>query len=54
MKSFDMTDLENMIYFLGMEVLHTDKGIIMQQLKYELELLKRFKLMNCKFAVTPT
>lgn len=29
MKAFDMTDLGNMVYFLGMEILHIDKGIIM-------------------------
>lgn len=40
------------VYFLGMEILHSDKGIIMHQLKYKLEIL-RFELMNCKYVVTP-
>lgn len=54
MKAFDITNLGNMVYFLEMEILHTGKGIIVNQLKYKLELLKRFELMNCKSAVTPT
>lgn len=36
-----------------MEILHSKKGIIVHQLKYQLELLKRFELMNCKSGVTP-
>lgn len=54
MNVFEMTDLGNMIYFLRMEVLHTEKGTIVHQLKYELKLLKRFELTNCKSAVTPS
>ena len=41
-----------MVYFLRMEVLYYEKGIILHQLKYELELLKRFELTNCKTAIT--
>lgn len=51
MNAFDMSDLGNT--FLGVNILHYEKGIIVHQLKYELELLKRFELMNCKLAVTP-
>lgn len=51
---FDMTHLGNMIYFLWMKILHSEKRIIMHQLKYELESLKRFELMNCKSVVAPT
>ncbi|XP_050895671.1 uncharacterized mitochondrial protein AtMg00810-like [Lathyrus oleraceus] len=54
MNAFDMTDLENMVYFTGMEILHYEKGIIVYRLKYELELLKRFAMMNYKSVVTPT
>ncbi|XP_050874954.1 uncharacterized mitochondrial protein AtMg00810-like [Lathyrus oleraceus] len=53
MNEFDMTDLGSMVYFLWMEILHSEKGIIMHQLKYELELLKKFELLNCKSEVTP-
>jgi hypothetical protein len=49
-----MTDMGNMIYFLGMEILYSEEGIILHQMKYELELLKIFKLENCKVVVTPS
>lgn len=32
-KTFDMSDLKNMIYFLGMKILHSEKGIIVHQSK---------------------
>ena len=54
MNEFKMTDLGNMVYFLGMEILYSNKGIILHRLKYELEILKRFELINCKYAITPT
>src|ERR1043165_703407 len=44
MTEFEMTDLGNMVYFLGMEILYLEEGIILHQLKYELEFLKKFKL----------
>ncbi|XP_058726096.1 uncharacterized mitochondrial protein AtMg00810-like [Vicia villosa] len=53
MNEFEMTDLGNMVYLLGKEIMYSEKGIILQQLKYELELLKRFELTNCKTAITP-
>ncbi|XP_050919733.1 secreted RxLR effector protein 161-like [Lathyrus oleraceus] len=53
MNGFEMTELGNMVYFLGMEIMYSKKGIILHQLKYELELLKKFKLLNCKVVVTP-
>ncbi|XP_050908527.1 uncharacterized mitochondrial protein AtMg00810-like [Lathyrus oleraceus] len=54
MNEFEIIDLGNMTYFLGMKILYSEKGIILHQLKYELELLKRFQLLNCKTAVTPS
>ena len=36
-----------------MEFMYSEKGIILHQMKYELELLKRFELENCKVAITP-
>ena len=53
MNEFEMTDMGNMIYFLGMKILYSEKGIILHQLTYELEILKRFELTNCKTAITP-
>lgn len=38
MNEFEISDLGNMVYFLGM----SEKGIMLHQLKYELELLKRY------------
>ncbi|XP_050908473.1 uncharacterized protein LOC127122125 [Lathyrus oleraceus] len=35
------------------EIVYSDKGIILHQLKYKLELLKRFELTNCKSTITP-
>ena len=53
MNEFEMTDLGKMSYILGMEFMYSEKGIILHQMKYELELLKRFELENCKVAITP-
>ncbi|XP_050889071.1 uncharacterized mitochondrial protein AtMg00810-like [Lathyrus oleraceus] len=52
MNAFEMIDMGNMVYFLWMDILYSDKGIILHQLNYELELLKRFKLTNCKTTIT--
>ncbi|XP_050876343.1 secreted RxLR effector protein 161-like [Lathyrus oleraceus] len=54
MNEFEMNDLGNMVYFPGVDIMYSDKGIILHQLKYELELLKIFELLNCKVVVTPT
>lgn len=35
-----------------MDILYSDKGIILHQLNYELELLKRFELTNYKTTIT--
>ncbi|XP_050918394.1 secreted RxLR effector protein 161-like [Lathyrus oleraceus] len=54
MNEFEMTDLGNMVYFLGMKIMYFKKGIILHQLMYDLELLKRFELKNCNTAITPS
>ncbi|XP_050919406.1 uncharacterized mitochondrial protein AtMg00810-like [Lathyrus oleraceus] len=54
MNEFEITDIGNMTYFLGMKFMYSEKDIILHQLKYELVLLKRFKLLNCKADVTPS
>ncbi|XP_050876428.1 uncharacterized mitochondrial protein AtMg00810-like [Lathyrus oleraceus] len=53
MNEFEMTDMGNVVYFLGTMIMYSKKGIILHQLKYELVLLKRFKLTNYKTAITP-
>ncbi|XP_019418504.1 PREDICTED: uncharacterized protein LOC109329279 [Lupinus angustifolius] len=50
---FDMTDLGELTYFLGIEFLKTDKGIIMHQRRYITEVLERFKMQNCNHVLTP-
>ncbi|XP_050915125.1 uncharacterized protein LOC127130099 [Lathyrus oleraceus] len=42
-----------MVYFLRMKIMYSKKGIILHHLKYELELLKIFELINYKIAITP-
>ncbi|XP_050896282.1 uncharacterized mitochondrial protein AtMg00810-like [Lathyrus oleraceus] len=54
MNEFEMPDLGNMTYFLTMEIMYSEKGITLHQLKYELELLKIFELLNYKVMVTPS
>ena len=53
MNAFEMADLGKMSFFLRMEFIYSEKGIILHQMKYELELLKIFELENCKVVVTP-
>lgn len=54
MKSeFEMTDLGELTYFLGMEFVNTEQGIILHQRKYISEVLKRYDMINCNLAVTP-
>ena len=45
---FKMKDLGMMHYFLGMEVWQNADGISLGQGKYVVEILKRFKMMECK------
>nr|GFB56223.1 putative ribonuclease H-like domain-containing protein [Tanacetum cinerariifolium] len=50
---FEMKDLENLKYFLGIEVLRSPKGIFICQKKYILDLLAEIGMINCKPANTP-
>lgn len=47
-----MTNLGKVIYYLGMEFLYTSKSIVLHQMKYCIEVLKRFKVIDCKPAIT--
>ncbi|GKD53575.1 ribonuclease H-like domain-containing protein, partial [Tanacetum coccineum] len=40
-------------YFLGIEVIHTDKGICLNQRNYALDLLSEYGMLACKPAETP-
>nr|GEX54076.1 putative reverse transcriptase, RNA-dependent DNA polymerase [Tanacetum cinerariifolium] len=50
---FEMKDLRNLKYFLGIEVLRSPKGIFICQKKYILDLLAEIGMINCKPADTP-
>ena len=50
---FEMKDLGNLKYFLGIEVLRSKKGIFINQKKYILDLLAETGMIDCKPAETP-
>lgn len=50
---FEMKDLGNLKYFLGIEVLRSQKGIFISQRKYILDLLAETGMLDCKPAETP-
>jgi len=55
MKSeFEMTDLGKLAYFLCMEIFRTSKGLILHQTKYAIEILRKFNMLDCNSAITPS
>lgn len=50
---FEMTDLGKLTYFLGIEFITTEEGIMMQQRKYIIDVLKWFNMAKCNSAATP-
>jgi len=50
---FKVKDLGQLRYFLGIEILRSDKGILLNQRKYTLELLSKVGLGGAKPASTP-
>ncbi|XP_052622580.1 retrovirus-related Pol polyprotein from transposon RE1 isoform X1 [Lactuca sativa] len=50
---FLIKDLGELKYFLGIEVLRTEKGICLNQRKYCMELLHEFGMLACKPVKTP-
>ncbi|CAL9016013.1 unnamed protein product [Prunus brigantina] len=53
MKTFEMSDLGLMHYFLGIEINQEEDGIFICQKKYTKNLLKKFKMYGCKTVATP-
>ena len=43
----------SMHYFIGMKVWQNEDGIFLGQGKYVVEILKRFRMMDCKAMTTP-
>ncbi|KAE8684274.1 hypothetical protein F3Y22_tig00111146pilonHSYRG00032 [Hibiscus syriacus] len=54
MKEFEMTYMGLMAYYLGIEVKQQNDGIFISQESYAKEILKKFKMENCKPISTPT
>ena len=50
---FEIKDLGNLKYFLGMEIARSRKEISVSQRKYVLDLLKKTGMLGCKPADTP-
>jgi len=53
MNEFEMSDLGNLTYFLGMEFTEVAEGLVMHQKKYASDILKRFNMMNCNLSSSP-
>jgi len=53
MNEFEMSDLGNLTYFLGMEFTEVAEGLVMHQKKYAFDILKRFSMMNCNPSSSP-
>ncbi|GKD14502.1 ribonuclease H-like domain-containing protein, partial [Tanacetum coccineum] len=51
---FMIKDLGKLKYFLGIEVVDTEKGICLNQRKYGLDLLSEYGMLACKPANTPS
>ncbi|KAH9695599.1 hypothetical protein KPL71_022832 [Citrus sinensis] len=52
-KAFEMTDIGLMTYYLGIEVKQNEEDIFISQESYAKEILKRFKMNDCKPISTP-
>ena len=52
-QKFEIKDLGQLKYFLGMEIARSHKGISISQRKYTLDLLKEIGMLGCKPADTP-
>lgn len=51
--TFEMTDLGEMVYFLRMEIKQKQNEVFICQKKYTREILKKFRMKNCKETATP-
>jgi hypothetical protein len=52
-KEFEVKDLGQLRYFLGIEIARSPKGIVLSQRKYVLDLLNKTGMLGCRPASTP-
>jgi len=52
-KEFQMANLGKLTYILGMEVTEISEGLVMYQMKYASDILKRFNMLSCNLASSP-
>ena len=52
-KEFEVKDLGQLKYFLGIEIARSTKGIVLSQRKYVLDLLSDTGMLGCRAASTP-
>jgi Reverse transcriptase (RNA-dependent DNA polymerase) len=52
-KEFEMKDLGELRYFLGIEVARLNKGVVLSQHKYVLDLLRDTRILGCRPVNTP-
>ena len=50
---FSITDLGDLLYFLGVEAKRTNAGLVLSQSKYTLDLLYKTGMQSCKPSKTP-
>lgn len=51
---FQMSMLRELSFFLGLQIVQSEKGIFISQHKYIKEMLCKFKMEYCKPVATPT
>ncbi|MCO5574051.1 hypothetical protein L7F22_027828 [Adiantum nelumboides] len=52
-KQFDMKDLGELRYFLGIEMIRNEGDMWLSQKKYGLDMLMKYGMANCKLILTP-
>jgi hypothetical protein len=50
---FEMSLLGELSFFLGLQICQSSQGIFISQSKYIREMLKRFRMEDCKLVITP-
>jgi hypothetical protein len=50
---FEMSLLGELSFFLGLQIFQRNQGIFISQSKYIREMLKRFRMEECKPVTTP-